>query len=443
MVSRARMLITGLAVCLAGASNAQPPSSDADVDSLAARARANAAAYEQEVAPSQGFTIEELADFVRHSEENSAELLGEELADLPSIVDTARETYAQDMESVRERTLEIFEQGLDLARDLAGSQIEALERSGQIPGESPEDARWKKPRFRLFISQSMPDAEVKALVDLAKEDPSLVLVLRGLKPDQNITEVYTWIGRMLKPLRVDAPMPAITIDPAPFAVLGVDQAPVLAEYDEEGKLLSFALGMTSRHWLAEQTEKGRRGNLGAYGPTVPVAEVDLIEVIKAKAEAYDWAASAEGALDRFWARTPAHDLPRSPRERVRMLDPTFEVTQSIEAPDGTVIAAVGDRVNPLDAIPVMSTLLFFNPADADQVAWAKKAVAKYRNGPLTVMASQLRSLDGLDGLGTLSTQIGARVFSLPEDVRRTFHIERVPTVVTAQGNVFHIHEQVP
>ena len=443
MVKGAQLLLAAVALTLASAAHAQVPAPDPDVESLAARARANAAAYELETAPAQGFTIEELASFVRNAEENSAELLGEELADLPSIMESARETYSEDMTSARARTLEIFEQGLDLARELAGSQIEALERTGQIPGDRPEDARWKKPRFRLFITQAMPDAEVKALVDLAKEDPGLVLVLRGLKPDQNITDVYAWIGKMLKPLRVDAPMPAMTIDPAPFAELGVDQAPVLAEYDEEGKLLSFALGMTSRHWLAEQTEKGRRGNLGAYGPTVPVAEVDLIEVIKAKAEAYDWAAAAEGALDRFWARTPAHDLRRVQSERVRMLDPTFEVTQSIVAPDGTVIAAAGDRVNPLDAIPVMSTLLFFDPADADQVAWARRNVQKYRNGPLTVMASQLRSLDGLDGLGELSMHIGARVFSLPDDVRRTFHIDRVPTVVTAKGNVFHIHEQVP
>src|SRR5690606_2823744 len=196
-------------------------------------------------------------------------------------------------------------------------------------------------------------------------------------------------------------------------------------------------------WLTAKSAGGARGNLGVHGPTVPVAEVDILEVIQKRVREFDWNKAKEGALDRFWAKVPAHDLPRVSTERMRMLDPTFEVAQTLTAPDGTVVAQAGERLNPLEAIPAPMTLLFFDPADPDQVQWVRRTVAKYPGRPVTVMASQLRTLDGLEGLAKLTEQLGVRVFSLPDDVRETFHIERVPTLVTSRDLKFQIHEQVP
>lgn len=436
---RAAILCAGLLLGVGGAA----AQSSLDVEELAARARANAAEGDvPAAAQSHAPSLQELGQAVGQARDNADKLIGEDLyQDLPRIAEQASRDYATEIDQIRDRSLEVFEQGLELARELAGSQIQALESAGHM--ENPDEAAWKHPQFRLFVSQSMPDEEVRALLDLARGDPSLVLALRGLKPDQNITEVHRWIYRLLAPIEEGQQMPTITIDPEPFNELGVEHVPVLAQYDQSGELLGYALGMTSRMWMAEQIEAGRRGNLGAYGPTVQVAEVDIIEVIKARASQFDWAKASEGALDRFWTRTEAHDLPRTRRERIRTYDPTFEITQSIVAPDGTVIAQAGERINPLDAAPFISTLVFFDPADPDQARWAKAQVERLRGRPVTVMASQLRSLEGLDDLARLSDHIGAKVHSLPQAVRDTFHIQSVPTLITAVGREFQIHEQVP
>lgn len=437
-----RIIGLALALALAPAAAQQP---DTSLEALADRAKANAAAYGTAADQVDGavFTHQDAEELAGDIKANAREIIGSDLYDtLPSQLEQHQATYAEDMAQVQQHALDSMEAGVALARELAGSQISALENSGAMP--SSPDAMPKSPRYRLFVSQSMPDAELKQLMQLAREDRSIVLVFRGMKPDQKLADLQRVLLRLIGQVSEGESGPAITLDPEPFNALGVDQAPVLAEYDQSGKLLGFALGVTSRTWLGEQIAAGRRGNLGTYGPTVPVVEVDVIEVLKKKASEFDWAKASDGAIERFWAKTVAHELPRVTSDRVRMLDPTFEITESIIAPDGTVIARAGDRFNPLDAIPVKSTLVFFNPADADQVQWARETVQRYRGGGrVTVMASQLRSLETMADLKTLSRQVGAAVHMLPPEVLNTFHIQRVPTVVTVRDRQYHIHEQVP
>lgn len=418
---------------------------DPEIDALADQARARAAQWKDlvEADASALPTAQELGGHVRYAQDNARELIGADLHDsLPAILDAANQQYAAETAEAQQRGVEMFEAGIELARDLAGSQMAALESTGEVP--KPEEKIWREPKYRLFITQSMPDAEIESLVELARGQPDVVLVLRGLKPGQKLTEVYAWLAPYLRPSVSDgARVPNITMDPEPFNALGVADAPVLARYDADGQLLAYVLGVTSTSWLDDQIQGGRRGNLGPYGPTVPVIEEDIIEAMKARASQLDLSESAAGALDRFWGRTPSHEMHRTVVDRVRMLDPTFEISETMLAPDGTVIARAGDRFNPLEAVPFRSVLGFFDPADEAQVAWAKRLVQTHPDRKVTLMATQLRTLDGLEGLGKLADRIGAKVFSLPEDVRSTFHIEAVPTVVTAHGLQFHIHEQVP
>lgn len=294
----------------------------------------------------------------------------------------------------------------------------------------------------IFISQAMPDAEVKALAQTYAGRKDVALVIRGMLPNQNISKVQSWIFKMLSPIDVGTLIPNINMDSQPFAELGVSHVPVIARYDDDGKVQAYARGMTSIGWIDDQVQKGAKGNLGSYGPVVQVAEEDIVEVMQKRAAQYDWKGAASGALDRFWAKTEKYDLPRTTARRTLVMDPTIEVQRTIRAPDGTVIAAAGDRVNPLEFMPFRSVLAFFDPADRDQVEWAK-AVVEASQAPVTLMASQLRSLDGLEGLGQMSDEIGARIYKLPVEVRDRFNLQVVPTLVRASGPNFIIDEQLP
>lgn len=390
-------------------------------------------------------SAEEIAQNMERIRENARSIIGEETLDAAQRnIKSAGETHADEFSAIHSGAQDLFQQGVDLAKEMASSQYNAVAENGQdLPSEASADKNGDVPlRYLIFISQSMPDAEVKSLAQTYAGRKDVALVLRGMLPGQNISKVQSWILKMLAPIEVGTLIPNINMDSQPFTELGVSHVPVIARYDDDGKVQAYALGMTSIGWIDEKVQSGAAGNLGSFGPTVQVGEEDIVEVMQRRAAEYDWAGAAEGALDRFWARTEKYDLPRTQVRRTLTMDPTIEVQKTITAPDGTVIAAAGDRVNPLEFMPFQPVLAFFDPADVEQVQWAKAIVAD-SEAPVILMASQLRSLEGLEGLGRMSDDIGSRIFKLPSDVRERFNLQVVPTLVRAHGPNFIIDEQLP
>lgn len=390
-------------------------------------------------------SADEIAKDMERIKENARSIVGEETLNAAERnIKAAGESHREEFSAIHSGAQDLFQQGVDLAKEMASSQYNAVAEQGQdLPSEALADKNGDVPlRYMIFISQSMPDSEVKALAQTYAGRKDVALVIRGLLPNQNISKVQSWIFKMLSPIDVGTLIPNINMDSQPFTELGVSHVPVIARYDDEGKVQAYALGMTSIGWIDEQVQKGARGNLGSFGPTVQVGEEDIIEVMQKRAAEYDWKGAAEGALDRFWARTEKHDLPRTQVRRTLTMDPTIEVQKTISAPDGTVIAAAGDRINPLEFAPFQPVLAFFDPGDLEQVQWAK-AVVEASEAPVILMASQLRSLDGLEGLGRMSDEIGTRIFKLPNDVRERFNLQVVPTIVRAHGPNFIIDEQLP
>lgn len=390
-------------------------------------------------------SADEIAKDMERIKENARSIVGEETLNAAERnIKAAGESHREEFSAIHSGAQDLFQQGVDLAKEMASSQYNAVAEQGRdLPSEALADKNGDVPlRYMIFISQSMPDSEVKALAQTYAGRKDVALVIRGLLPNQNISKVQSWIFKMLSPIDVGTLIPNINMDSQPFTELGVSHVPVIARYDDEGKVQAYALGMTSIGWIDEQVQKGARGNLGSFGPTVQVGEEDIIEVMQKRAAEYDWKGAAEGALDRFWARTEKHDLPRTQVRRTLTMDPTIEVQKTISAPDGTVIAAAGDRINPLEFAPFQPVLAFFDPGDLEQVQWAK-AVVEASEAPVILMASQLRSLDGLEGLGRMSDEIGTRIFKLPNDVRERFNLQVVPTIVRAHGPNFIIDEQLP
>ena len=98
--------------------------------------------------------------------------------------------------------------------------------------------------------------------------------------------------------------------------------------------------------------------LGVRGATWPVAEPDLLEQIEARLREMERSgelarleqearASASRKLEE---PDPAPGIAPATRERSRLWDPAITVARDIRTPDGTLIAAAGTRVNPLEPI---------------------------------------------------------------------------------------------
>ena len=119
-------------------------------------------------------------------------------------------------------------------------------------------------------------------------------------------------------------------------------------------------------------------DLGVRGATWPVAEPDLLEGIETRLlemERSGALARLEGeargrARSRLEEPEPVPGIALATERRSRLLDPAITVARDIRTPDGTVIAATGTRVNPLERIGLTRDLLFVDGRREAEVAWA-------------------------------------------------------------------------
>ena len=189
--------------------------------------------------------------------------------------------------------------------------------------------------------------------------------------------------------------------------------------------------------LALTASPGAAKDLGVRGTVWPVAEPDLLAQIEARLEALeasgDLARVRREALDRARRRieAPARVEGIGPARvrRTRLFDPSMEVERDIRTADGTLIAARGARINPLDVRPLSRDLLFIDGARPVEVSWAlghrrPARIVLVSGQPLDLMRVHGRPFF-FDQGGRLSKRLGLRA---------------TPSLVTAEGRALRITE---
>ena len=119
-------------------------------------------------------------------------------------------------------------------------------------------------------------------------------------------------------------------------------------------------------------------DLGVRGATWPVAEPDLLAEIEARL--LDMRRSGELARLEEEARIrarrqleepePVPGIAPATEERSRPFDPAIVVARDIRTAGGTLIAAAGTRVNPLERLPLTRDLIFVDGRREAEIAWA-------------------------------------------------------------------------
>ena len=137
-------------------------------------------------------------------------------------------------------------------------------------------------------------------------------------------------------------------------------------------------------------------DLGVRGETWAIAEPDLLDVIEARLvdlERSGALAALEGEA-RVRARARIEEPPAVPgiapatAHRTRLVDPAVVLDRDVRLTDGTLLAAAGTRLNPLERLPLRRDLLFVDGRRETEVDWALKRV-----GPSTVVLLAGRPLD--------------------------------------------------
>ena len=190
--------------------------------------------------------------------------------------------------------------------------------------------------------------------------------------------------------------------------------------------------------LTLMPRSGPAKDLGVRGPVWPVAERDLLAQIEARLGEMEASGemarmrreAAERARQRIEAPGRVEGIEAARIRRTRLFDPSITLDRDIRASDGTLIAARGTRINPLDKMHGLARdLLFIDGTRPVEVSWALRRERASRivlldGRPLDLMRAH-GSRFFFDQGGRLSKRLGLRA---------------TPSVVAAEGSLLRITE---
>ena len=202
-------------------------------------------------------------------------------------------------------------------------------------------------------------------------------------------------------------------------------------------------------------------NLGVYGKTFPITEMNILDFIALRLSEY----KASGKLDQMQREfeksvkaygerpTPVKNLTTTVSPKIFSVDPTFTLEQDITDSNGRVITPKGTQVNPFDAKTLPSwfmaqqpattidlALIFIDTDDNRQVNWLKEFLTaidqgKYSNikearilltkGHLVNSYKCLKQRIYFDQMGLFS---------------RKFQLQHIPAVVTQDNTKWKVTE---
>ena len=178
-------------------------------------------------------------------------------------------------------------------------------------------------------------------------------------------------------------------------------------------------------------------DLGVHGAVWSIEEPDLLREIEGRLqementgeadrmrrEAVERARERVEAPPRVAGVTPARFL------RIRRFDPTVTVEQDIRTAEGTLVAARGTRVNPLEKHPLTRELLFIDGTRPVEVDWA---IAREKPSVIVLLAGRPLDLARAHGRAFFFDQGGR--------LARRLGVVATPSLVTAAGTSLRITE---
>lgn len=192
---------------------------------------------------------------------------------------------------------------------------------------------------------------------------------------------------------------------------------------------------------------------GKAGPTWRIAEPDLLEVISARLGAAQssgkWARlnrKYAGLAEQQVSRPkPVAGITAARENRQWDYDPTITMADDIRDARGRLIAAKGQRFNPLDHLPLSHELAFIDGDSEAQLRWAlgknsgRDAAAAKATGQ---GASDRRLIVMVKGSPIERMKALKRRFYFDQagELTSRFGIEHVPALVRQQGRVLSVSE---
>lgn len=193
--------------------------------------------------------------------------------------------------------------------------------------------------------------------------------------------------------------------------------------------------------LVLQVMPGAARDYGAFGQSFPIIEPDLLATIEARLGQ----AQGSGELDRtnaLFAKQVADRVRRpvpvrgiTPTQAARSweYDPTIKLEKDILDQKGHLIAAAGQKLNPLEFVSVGQALVFIDGDNTEELTWA--------TGRYTDLNAKIIFVNG-SPFEQMSARKRRFYFDQEGKLAGKFGIAHTPAIISQTGKVMRISETV-
>ncbi|KAA8675667.1 TrbC family F-type conjugative pilus assembly protein [Vibrio gigantis] len=328
--------------------------------------------------------------------------------------------------------------------------------------------------FWIFVSSSMPDHQMKEVLELAAEWGGRV-VFNGLRPGdvgvpdmiKGLWQLKVKLANAQDDIRTHAENPdklkrinkaAVYMDPMAFERFNIEQVPTMVyerKLSDNTKLVGKVKGLISASYLQNETESaaanpdydGSEVFLGEMGSIFPIAEKSFIEESKNRMRAVDWETEQKQAIARHWHNRSFHTLPPAAKDREFDFDPTVIATADVKAVNGLILAKKGELINPLkplknhDIVPAHLTMFIFDATDEQEVEFVKYMSLNESRGKVKLISTRIDKDRGFDHISELNKKFTYDVTILTKEVIDRFDLEVTPTrLISTDKGMFQINE---
>ncbi len=276
-----------------------------------------------------------------------------------------------------------------------------------------------------FISFSQPISEIKEILEVASETDARV-ILRGLRPeDKMVNQTALAVYKIAKDIK---PLPKVSIDNRLHKVFDVTQAPSMVY--RKGNNFVKVTGVATVDWfLSKSRESKVTRDLGVVSTTYNIVERDIVEEIQSRVAAVDWDEKRRKAMNRYIDNLPDFHLPTAIKDSIYKIDPRVKFEKDITTDDGTILAAKGQVINPIEHFPGQSMTLFvFDGMSEKQRALVKERMSQAR-GEVGLLTSRIDKDIGFKFISELSKDYGQQVYMLQERMIKRFKLRFLPAEV--------------
>ena len=202
-------------------------------------------------------------------------------------------------------------------------------------------------------------------------------------------------------------------------------------------------------------------NLGVYGKTFPIAEMNILDFIALRLSEYKTSGKLNEMQRDFEKRvkaygerpTPVKHLTTTVSPKIFTVDPTFTLEMDVTDINGKVLIPQGTRINPFDAKTLPSwfmaqqpvttidvALIFIDADDYRQVNWLKDFLKAIDDGKHNnIKEARILLIKG--HLAKSYKRLGQRIyFDQMGLLSRKFKLQHIPAVVTQDNTQWKVTE---